>query len=265
MKHRRQHTESGSFTGTADYYAMYRLPYPVAVLRHLEETFALDGTGHLLDIGCGPGLLTFALHPYFESSLGIDRDPFMIEVAQRESSKRALVNIEFKIGSAEQVFASDKLYRLVTFGTSFHWMDRAVVAQQVRSMVAPKGGIAILTAFSLWQGSEPWKEILNEVVFSYTGHDRRSDNQIFPEASPHSEILIQSGFSNPTIVFFESVVTYSLETLLGFLYSTSFASKARLGDRCNAFEEDLAFQLRDFDSGGLFNETVKYEVVCASV
>jgi len=43
----------------------------------------LDGTGRLLDVGCGPGSLTVVLAPLFASATGLDADPQMIAEARR--------------------------------------------------------------------------------------------------------------------------------------------------------------------------------------
>ncbi len=42
------------FAGTASYYARGRLPYAPGLGEAFEVSLGLDGTGRLLDVGCGP-------------------------------------------------------------------------------------------------------------------------------------------------------------------------------------------------------------------
>ncbi len=66
---------SDLFAGTAPYYARYRPGYPGAVLGHLRAAFNLDGTGRLLDLGCGTGEVARPLHADFEEVVGLDVSP----------------------------------------------------------------------------------------------------------------------------------------------------------------------------------------------
>jgi hypothetical protein len=49
--------------GSASYYTLGRVAYPRAVPDELVAALGLDGSGRLLDIGCGPGSLTLVLAP----------------------------------------------------------------------------------------------------------------------------------------------------------------------------------------------------------
>ena len=53
------------YAGAARYYTRGRVAYPAAVADALVTTLGLDGTGGLLDVGCGPGSLTLLLAPHF--------------------------------------------------------------------------------------------------------------------------------------------------------------------------------------------------------
>ena len=46
------------FKSTAPFYVRYRPVYPAALFAHIVERFGLNGSGRLLDLGCGPGNLT---------------------------------------------------------------------------------------------------------------------------------------------------------------------------------------------------------------
>jgi trans-aconitate methyltransferase len=53
------------FRGTAAYYDRFRVPYPEPLISDLSERASLTGSGTLLDLACGTGQLTFALHERF--------------------------------------------------------------------------------------------------------------------------------------------------------------------------------------------------------
>ena len=60
------------FTGAAWWYARYRPGYPAPFFRHLITRFGLDGTGRLLDLGCGTGQLRLPLAPQVADAVGVD-------------------------------------------------------------------------------------------------------------------------------------------------------------------------------------------------
>jgi hypothetical protein len=62
------------FTGTAWYYARYRPGYPEAFFADLVARFHLDGTGRLLDMGCGTGQLTIPLAQHVAAAIGMVLD-----------------------------------------------------------------------------------------------------------------------------------------------------------------------------------------------
>ncbi|MBJ6641641.1 class I SAM-dependent methyltransferase [Streptomyces sp. DHE7-1] len=74
------------FAGTAVHYERGRLPYAPALVPRLAEVLAPDGTGRLLDVGCGPGTLALPLSHLFAEVVGVDPDPGMIAEAARRSA-----------------------------------------------------------------------------------------------------------------------------------------------------------------------------------
>src|SRR6185437_675545 len=114
------------FAGTAAYYARYRPGYPEAFLRHVVEHFGLDGTGRLLDLGCGTGQLALPLASHVSEAIGIDPDPAMLAEAAAAAERSGIRNVRWLLGSDRDL---DRLQdaigqpRLVTMGRSFHWME----------------------------------------------------------------------------------------------------------------------------------------------
>src|SRR4051794_31196204 len=108
------------------------MPYPPALADAVRDELGLDGTGRLLDVGCGPGSLTGLLAPLFAAAVGIDAEPGMIDEA-----RRALPSVTWRCMRAEELPADLGVFRVVTFAQSFHWMNRELVTRLVRPMIAP--------------------------------------------------------------------------------------------------------------------------------
>lgn len=66
------------YEGSAPYYTRGCLPYPEEIALVLHRELAFDGSGRLLDVGCGPGSLTLVLSGLFDEVAGIDADAGMI-------------------------------------------------------------------------------------------------------------------------------------------------------------------------------------------
>ena len=70
-----------TFRSTGWHYARFRRGYPDAVFELLRQKFGLDGTGRLLDLGCGTGQLAMPLAREFEEVVAMDPEPEMLSEA----------------------------------------------------------------------------------------------------------------------------------------------------------------------------------------
>jgi SAM-dependent methyltransferase len=68
------------YRGTAADYDRFRPPYPPALIEDLARRSGADGTGRLLDLGCGTGQITFALQDRFAEVWAVDQEPGMVRV-----------------------------------------------------------------------------------------------------------------------------------------------------------------------------------------
>jgi SAM-dependent methyltransferase len=66
------------YEGAAAHYRRGRPPYSPELEAVLTEELGLDGSGRLLDGGCGPGVLTVRLAHLFEEAVGLDPDTAML-------------------------------------------------------------------------------------------------------------------------------------------------------------------------------------------
>jgi SAM-dependent methyltransferase len=138
--------DPAAFRGTAPYYIAGRPPYSAQLGAVLRQELGLDGTGRLLDVGCGPGVLTIELADLFSEAVGLDPEPGMIAEARRRAESRGLDHIAWIETVAERIpDLGIGPCRVVTFGQSFHRVDRYPVAEAVYDLLEPEGTIALLS------------------------------------------------------------------------------------------------------------------------
>ncbi len=249
------------FAGAAPWYARYRTPYPDTLIADLVEHFDLDGHGRLLDLGCGPGTLTFPLAPHFEQVIALDPDAGMIAEAERIAVERGTANISFEVSRAEDFTPEMGPFRLVTCGSSFHWMDRDLVLGRVRELLEPGCGIALLGGGGgWWDGVEDWHRAVTAVIKRYLGEERRAGAAIHQER--FEQTLPRNGWSVEFAREYLIEHTWDLDSVVGFLWSTSFASRPLFGDRIDDFERDVREALLAVRPAGSFPETIDFGLVC---
>ncbi len=246
------------FSGTSKYYSRFRVPYPETLFSQLLETVGVTGEGQLLDLGCGTGEIAVPLSPYFFNVTAVDRDPSMLTEAKLRARERGSKNIQWHLSYAEEFEAPTQSFELVTIGAAFHWMDRSQITKKCRNWLIPGKPVAILGSNSTWTGTEPWQECARNVLKKWLGEERRAGSGIFkkPEKK-HEEILIQEGFK---VEEFELRYTnvWTLDAFIGYLHSTSFASRAVLGDLAEDFENDMRKSLLNLNSRGRYEEDMVF-------
>jgi SAM-dependent methyltransferase len=126
-------SRGGLFTGTAWHYARYRPGYPQVFFDDLVQRFHLDGTGRLLDLGCGTGQLTLPLTEHVTEAVGMDPEPEMLAEAARQAHAAHVANATWVQGNSADLPGEFGRFRLVTMGRSFHWMDRRTNPDTPRS------------------------------------------------------------------------------------------------------------------------------------
>ena len=143
------------YSGSAPHYVRGRPPYSAELAPVLRAELGLDGTGRLLDVGCGPGPLALALAPLFAETIGVDPDAGMLAEAERLARASGHANVRFVRGLAEELGALvDGRFRAVSFGQSFHRTERERVAEWVYDALEP-GGALVLVAHTVEGRPEP--------------------------------------------------------------------------------------------------------------
>jgi SAM-dependent methyltransferase len=195
------------YAGSARYYAIGRVGYPTALAEALAKQLRLDGSGRLLDIGCGPGSLTLLLAPWFQQATGVDADRDMLAEAQRLAVQSGVGNVEWLFMRAEALPAGLGQYRVITFAQSFHWMDQLRVARAALGMLED-GGACVHVHATTHQGVDtdaalphprPPRAAISALIESYLGPvTRKTKGFLSPEKVNREEKVYRAaGFSGP--------------------------------------------------------------------
>jgi SAM-dependent methyltransferase len=251
------------YRGSARYYAPGRPPYSRELVSTLTDEVGLDGTGWLLDVGCGPGILTVELAPSFEDAIGLDPDADMLAEGERRAREAGIDNIRWVQAVAEDIPALDLgRFKLVTFGSSFQWTDQVRVAEEVYDVLEPGGALALVV--NTVEGRPepegpgyppiPHDEV-REIIRRFLGPRRRA-GQGFRSDPPerYEDTLARTRFGAPRVVFAPGRpdVVRDVDSVLAGYLSMSFAAPHLFGDRLGAFEDDVRALLTERSPTGLF-------------
>lgn len=251
------------YAGTAEYYARYRPAYPPELFDDLRARAGVTGTGRLLDLACGTGQVALALSPHFAEVWAVDQEPDMIRVGRREAAARGAENVHWSVDRAEDRQADAGGFELVTIGNAFHRLDRPRVAELVRTWLAPGRCLALVWSACAWSGAEEWQRIIAHVVDAWTAQAEPVGAAPDRPRRPHAEILRSAGFTDVTGHAFPTARRWTLDDVVGYVYSTSVASPRRLGDRADAFEAALRRALLAHDPSGTYDETLDFAYTLA--
>lgn len=251
------------FVGTATYYAECRLPYPEALNNDLLERAGVSGEGKLLDLACGPGRFALSLASSFGEVWAIDLEPEMIDVGKSETEKRGITNFRWFVGKAEELEAEPSSFELVTIGEAFHRLDQEMVARQAIRWLQPGGCLAILGWNSLIGGDAPWQRIVADITRRWK---RRMASTSKAETTPekpgigpkHNRLVLEDfGFEDIGSYEFPHTRERTVESIIGWLFSTSRFSKRNWGDKSKDFEAEITNALMEYDDRGVYLEHVQ--------
>jgi SAM-dependent methyltransferase len=243
------------FAGAAPHYDRGRLPYSERLVDVFTAALGLDGTGRLLDVGCGPGTIALRIAARFEEVVGLDPDPEMLAEAERLARERNVTNASWVRRRAEELPAGLGTFRVVVFAQSFHWMDRPLVAATVRTMLDPGGAVVHVDWGERDDLGDIPKDAIDALRRRWLGPDRRAGRSIrndSPGAADH--VFRPAGFTRPELVTVPAgrVQERSVDDVVEETLSMSSTAPHLFGDRLDEFVADLRAVLLDASPSGRF-------------
>jgi ubiquinone/menaquinone biosynthesis C-methylase UbiE len=254
------------YKGTAEYYDRFRPPYPAALLDDLNARVPLARASRVLDLACGTGQIAFALANDVAEVWAVDQEPESVEFAARKAQRLGVTSIRWIAATAEDM-ALEEVFDLVAIGNAFHRLDRNVVANRVARRLPEGGCLALLWSDTPTSGDEPWQSAMREAFERWM--DAVGARNRLPAGweevmarDPNEQVLRRAGLTYEGKFEFSVVKQWTIESLIGFVYSTSLLSRGALGDHADAFENDLQEQLLRCCPDGVFEQdlTFAYEL-----
>jgi ubiquinone/menaquinone biosynthesis C-methylase UbiE len=253
-----------AFEGTAEYYSIGRPPYSEQLADTMAQELSLDGTGQLLDVGCGPGVLVLELAGLFCQTVALDPEAGMLREGQRRCQEAGIRDVSWVLGAAEDIPALGVgPCRVVTFGTSFHRVRRLEVAETVYDLLE-SGGSLVLISNEVAGRPRPdgpgYPDIphaaVRELIVNYLGESTRHYLATWNEGLParFEDTLLQTRFGGSRTIYAPGRpdLIRDVDTVVANYFSMSYGAPRLFGDRRAEFEVDLRRLLREHSSSGLF-------------
>ncbi|MFZ0340742.1 MAG: class I SAM-dependent methyltransferase [Gaiellaceae bacterium] len=251
------------FAGAAAHYRGGRPPYSPQLEAVLTEELGLDGTGRLLDGGCGPGTLTIRLAHLFEEAVGLDPDAAMLAEGRRSAAECGVANICWVQALAEDLpEAAPGPFRLVTFGSSLHWTDEPRVVEKVYDLLVQGGALALVVHTvdgrpeppSPGPPRIPHGEI-RALIEKYLGTTRRAGQGVSQVRTHRFEdVLVKTRFGAPRVIFVPGIadLVRDSESVLAGYFSFSYSAPHLFGNRLEDFAREMRELLAARSPAGMF-------------
>lgn len=249
------------FQTAAAHYLQGRPPYARLLMRRIVQLCGLNGFQRLLDLGCGPGQITFALAPHLSEAVGIDPEPAMLALARGRTGAPA--NARFIEGSSNDLGPALGRFDLVTIGRAFHWMNRAETLRRLDPMIEAGGAVLLLSTEIPELPQNAWHKAYRDVTEPYAAQDPDRVKRKSADWAKDEAVLLDSPFDR-----LERVTTLErhetpVESIVDRALSTSSMTRAKLAGQADDLAEKLRAALAPFTTGDRITELVESEALIA--
>lgn len=150
------HPLVGGFGDAANYDAS-RPRYDEQVVAVLAEQLDLAAGVPVLELGAGTGQLSRALVAAGLELIAVE------PLEQTRSLLAAAIGAErVRAGRAEAIPLEDSTVQAVLAADSFHWFDETRAVPEIKRVLRPAGGVAILRAIPTLE--DPWRREIGEII-----------------------------------------------------------------------------------------------------
>src|SRR4051794_32923650 len=171
------HPLAEKFAVVAEQYESGRPDYPPSAVGAMAAELGLQPGSRVLDLAAGTGKLTRALVAFGLDVVAVEPQPEL-----REKLADAVGAERVRDGVAEAIPLEDGSVDAVTVADGFHWFDQPAALAEIRRVLRPGGGLALLTTYPDWSGAS-WADELGKRI-----SDLRPEHPFF-DGTPWSEVI----------------------------------------------------------------------------
>jgi SAM-dependent methyltransferase len=180
------HPLAEQFASVAGAYERGRPDYAPAVMGALGAELRIAPGGAVLDLAAGTGKLTRAL-----LAAGFDAVAVEPQASLRDVLAASVGSGRVLDGLAEAIPLADGSVDAVTIGDAFHWFDQRAALEEIRRVLRPKGGLAVLTTVPDWGGAS-WAHELGALI-----QRTRPEHPHFDGPSWRDAVTAAGGWTEP--------------------------------------------------------------------
>jgi SAM-dependent methyltransferase len=205
------HPLATQFASVADAYERGRPEYRPAVVGALAAELGLGPGAAVLDLAAGTGKLTRAL-------LAAGLDVVAVEPQPQMREKLAAIAGPERVreGVAESIPLPDASVQAVTVADAFHWFKHDEALAEIRRVLMPGGGMAVLSTFPDWSGAS-WAHELGSLI-----QEMRSEHPAFDGPSWQESVRAAGGWTEPRGVVVSAPEPADPARIVDYVASISF-------------------------------------------
>jgi SAM-dependent methyltransferase len=223
------HPLAGHFAAVAGEYERGRPDYAPAVVGALAAELGLTRGSRVLDLAAGTGKLTRAL-----VAAGLDVVAVEPQAPLRDALASNVGAERVRDGLAEAIPLADASVDAVTVADAFHWFDAQPALVEIRRVLRPAGGLAVLATAPDWGGAT-WAHDIGRLIMRL-----RPEHPHFDGPSWKDAVRAAGGWTNPRELRVSTSAPADPERIVDHVASMSWMAAMPGAERAETLAEVAA-------------------------
>jgi SAM-dependent methyltransferase len=201
------------FAEVASEYERGRPEYAPAVVGAVTAELRIAAGATVLDLAAGTGKFTRALLSAGLEVVAVEPQPQLLEVLAAGVGSECV-----RAGLAEAIPLADGSVDAVTVADAFHWFDQAAALVEIRRVLRPGGGLAVLSSTPDWRGAS-WAHEVGTLMA-----DLRPEHPHFDGPPWHDAVRAAGGWTEPREIRVTTSQAARPERIIDYLGSLSWVA-----------------------------------------